>query len=131
MIFVYTGVSLSAIYFLKFIGLKISGWLFGMQEAANAYVFIVFIINKMIGIFLIPFLFVLAFSNGIVYTAGLTLSWFVVGGLLAYRLILTWGAIRNQARISPFHFFLYLLALEVAPPLLVYKGLLLYFNQTA
>lgn len=131
MIFVYAGISLSAIYFLKFIGLKICGWLFGMQEAADAYVFIVFIINKMIGIFLIPFLFLLAFSNGIVYTAGLTLSWFVVGGLLTYRLILTWGAIRSQARISPFHFFLYLLALEVAPLLLVYKGLLLYFNQTA
>ena len=37
-------------------GLKISGWLFNMQEAANSYIFIVFIINKMIGILLLPFL---------------------------------------------------------------------------
>jgi hypothetical protein len=130
-IFFYAGITLSVIYFLKFIGLKISGWLFGMQEAADAYVFIVFIINKMIGIFLIPFLFVLAFSTGIIYTVGLTLSWFLIGGLLAYRLILTWGTIRSQARVSPFHFFLYLLAFEVTPLLLVYKALLLYFSQTA
>jgi hypothetical protein len=128
---VYAGAGLSVIYFLKFIGLKVSGWLFGMQEAADSYVFIVFIINKMIGITLIPFLFILAFSVGTVYMAGLTLSWFLVGGLLGYRLILTWGAVRNQVKVNLFHFFLYILAFEIAPLLLIYKGLLLFFSQTA
>ncbi len=130
-LFAYAGVGLSVIYFLKFIGLKVSGWVFGVQEAANSYVFIVFIINKMIGIMLIPFLFILAFSVDMVYTAGLVLSWFLVGGLLGYRLILTWGAVRNQVKLNLFHFFLYLLAFEVAPLLLVYKALLLFFSQTA
>lgn len=131
LLLLYAGAGLSVIYFLKFIGLKVSGWLFGMQEAADSYVFIVFIINKMIGIALIPILFILAFSAGSVYIAGLTLSWFLVGGLLGYRLILTWGAVRNQVKVNLFHFFLYILAFEIAPLLLIYKGLLLFFSQTA
>ena len=101
-----------------------------MSEAADSYVFIVFIINKMIGILLLPFLVVLAFAVGNVYTVGLTLSWCLFGGLLIYRLILSFGAVRNQVRVNLFHFFLYLCAFEIAPLLLVYKGLLLYFGIT-
>jgi len=54
----------------------------------------------------------------------------LLGGLLIYRLILSFGAVRNQVRVNFFHFFLYLCAFEIAPLLLVYKGLLLYFGIT-
>jgi hypothetical protein len=102
-----------------------------MGEAANSYIFIVFIVNKMIGILLLPFLIILAFTTGNLYTVGITLSWCLIAGLIVYRFILTYSAIRNQVKVNPFHFFLYLLAFEVAPLLLVYKGLLFYFSQTA
>lgn len=130
-LFFYCCAGLSVVYFIKFTGLKISGWLFNMKEAANAYIFIVFIVNKMIGIFLLPFLVILAFGTGYVYSAGITLSWCLIAGMLAYRLILTYIAIRNQVKVNPFHFFLYLCAFEIAPLLLVYKGLLLFFSRTA
>jgi hypothetical protein len=131
LLFFYCCVGLSAAYLVKFIGLKISGWLFNMGEAANSYIFIVFIVNKMIGILLLPFLIILAFTTGNLYTVGITLSWCLIAGLIVYRFILTYSAIRNQVKVNPFHFFLYLLAFEVAPLLLVYKGLLFYFSQTA
>ena len=127
----YCGMGLSLAYFVKFAGLKICGWLFNMEEAADSYIFIVFIVNKMIGILLLPFLLVLAFSVGNVYVAGLTLSWCLVGGLFVYRFILTYAAVRNQVKVNLFHFFLYLCAFEIAPLLLVYKALLIFFNQTA
>jgi Domain of unknown function (DUF4271) len=127
----YCGMGLSVAYFVKFAGLKICGWLFNMEEAADSYIFIVFIVNKMIGILLLPFLLVLAFSLGNIYTAGLTLSWCLIGGLLVYRFILTYAAVRNQVKVNLFHFFLYLCAFEIAPLLLVYKALLIFFNQTA
>lgn len=127
----YCCLGLSVAYFIKFLGLKVSGWLFNMKEAADAYIFIVFIVNKMIGILLLPFLILLAFSVGDVYTISLTLSWGMVAGLLLYRFILTYAAIRNQVKVNPFHFFLYLCAFEIAPLLLVYKALLLYFGITA
>ncbi len=131
LLFLYCCIGLSAAYFVKFIGLKISGWLFNMTEAANSCIFIVFIVNKMIGILLLPFLLLLAFSLGDVYSVGLTLSWCLVTGLFIYRFILTYAAVRNQVKVNPFHFFLYLCAFEIAPLLLVYKGLLLYFGITA
>ena len=131
LLFLYCCLGLSAAYFVKFIGLKISGWLFNMKEAADSYIFIVFIVNKMIGILLLPFLILLAFSLGDVYSAGLTISWCLMVGLLAYRFILTYAAVRNQVKVNPFHFFLYLCAFEIAPLLLVYKGLLLFFRITA
>ncbi len=122
---------LAAAYFVKFIGLKISGWIFNLQAAANSYIFIVFIINKMIGILLLPFLLVLAFSSGTVYSVGLSLSWCLIGGLLVYRLFLTYTVVRNQVKVSPFHFFLYFLAFEIAPLLLVYKALLVFFSENS
>jgi hypothetical protein len=131
LIFLYCCLGLSAAYFVKFIGLKVCGWLFNMKEAADSYIFIVFIVNKMLGILLLPLLIVLAFSLGDVYAVGLTVSWCLVIGLLIYRFILTYAAVRNQVKVNPFHFFLYLCAFEIAPLLLVYKGLLLFFRITA
>lgn len=122
---------LASAYLVKFIGLKLSGWIFNMPAAANSYIFIVFIINKMIGILLLPFLLILAFSTGSVYSIGLTLSWCLIGALLIYRLFLTYTVVRNQIKVSPFHFFLYFLAFEIAPLLLVYKALLLYFSENS
>ncbi len=130
LMFLYCCIGLSAIYFFKFVGLKISGWLFNMEEAANGCIFIVFVVNKMIGILLLPFLVILAFSQGNVYSLGLTLSWCLIAGLLIYRFILTFLAVRNLVKVNPFHFFLYFLAFEIAPLLLIYKGLLLFFRQT-
>lgn len=126
-LYLYICAGLSTIYFVKFVMLKFSGWLFNLSEAANAYVFVVFIINKMIGIFLLPFLLMLAFSGGAIYTVSMTLTWCLTGGLLVYRFILAYGALHNQIKVNIFHFLLYLLAFEVVPVLLIYKSLMSYF----
>ena len=131
LLFLYCCLGLSAAYFVKFAGLKVSGWLFNIREAADSCIFIVFIVNKMIGILLLPFLVLLAFTTGNIYAVSITLSWCLVAGLLVYRFILIFAAIRNQVKVNPFHFFLYLCAFEIAPLLLIYKALLQFFNQTA
>lgn len=128
--FAYCCLGLTAIYFIKFIGLKISGWLFSKSEVADNYIFIVFVVNKMIAILLLPFLILLAFATPPVYDAALIGSYCLVGGLFCYRIILTFAAIRNQVKVNPFHFFLYLCAFEIAPLLLIYKALLLFFGIT-
>jgi len=126
LLYLYCCIGLSIIYLVKFVGLIIFGWLFNMQKAADSYIFIVFIINKVIGISLLPFLVLLAFTDGVMYSVALVLSWCCVGGLLLYRFILGFAAIRNEVRFNLFHFFLYLCAFEIAPLLLIYK-LLLFF----
>lgn len=52
-----------------------------MSDAADSYIFIVFVINKMIGILILPFLVIIAFGVGNLYSVGLTLSWCLVLGL--------------------------------------------------
>lgn len=127
LLYLYCCIGLSIIYLVKFVGLIISGWLFNMKKAADSYIFIVFIINKVIGISLLPFLALLAFTDGVIYSVALVLSWCCVGGLLLYRFILGFAAIRNEVRFNLFHFFLYLCAFEIAPLLLIYKLLLFFF----
>jgi hypothetical protein len=126
--FLYSGLGLSVIYLVKFIGLKIMGWVFGIEEVSNSYIFIVFIINKVIGVFLLPFLFLLAFITGGAYQIVLVLSWIGIGCLFVYRFVLTYAAVHNQVKFNPFHFFLYLCAFEIAPLLLIYKLLLIVFQ---
>jgi len=128
LLFFYCVIGLSGIYLVKFLGLKVIGWVFNLKAAADSYLFVVFIINKMAGLLLLPFLVLLAFTSGNLNMVGLTLSYIVLGGLLAYRFILTYTVVRNQVRVKPFQFFLYLCAFEIAPLLLVYKLLLIYFR---
>jgi hypothetical protein len=128
LLFVYCVAGLSIMYATKFIGLKLSGWIFNMKEGADTYIFIVFIINKVIGVFLLPFLVLLSFMQGSAYSIALALSWCGIGILLISRFLLTYASVRNQVKFNPFHFFLYLVAFEVAPLLLIYKALLFFFR---
>ena len=124
--YLYCCLGLSVIYLVKFVGLKICGWLFNMQQAADSYIFIVFIINKIIGISVLPFLALLSFTDGTMYDVSLVASWCLIGSLFLYRFILGYATIRNEVRFNLFHFFLYLCAFEIAPLLLIYR-LLLFF----
>jgi len=125
--YLYCAGALASIYIVKFIGLKITGWLFNVSNATDAYTFIVFIINKILGIFLLPFLLILAFSNEPLYSIGMIISWFGIGLLLIYRFILSYSAVRKEVNLNSFHFILYVLGFEVVPLLLIYKLLLVIF----
>lgn len=123
--YVYCAAALATIYLVKYIGLKITGWLFNVSNATESYIFIVFIINKMLGIFLLPFLLLLAFANDPLYGSAMVMSWLGIGLLLIYRFILSYGALRKEVKLNSFHFILYILGFEVIPLLLIYKLLLI------
>jgi hypothetical protein len=124
----YCCAGLAAIYLVKFAGLKVLGWIFNLRDAADSYIFVVFVVNKVVGIFLLPFLVMLAFMDEPGYTIAVVCSWVGVASLIGYRFILSYAAVRNQVRFNPFHFFLYLCAFEIAPLLLIYKLLLVFFQ---
>jgi len=127
LLYFYCFVALTVIYIIKFLSLKFFGWLFNITATTDGYIFIVFMINKIIGIYLLPFLLLLAFTDDNIYQVAFALSYIGIFALLAYRLILSYGLVRNQIRVNPFHFFLYLCAFEIVPLLLIYKALLLWF----
>jgi hypothetical protein len=124
----YVSLGITGAYLLKYITLWISGWVFQVQEAAASYTFTVFTINKMVGLFLLPFLVLMAFARPPFFQIMLTLSWCMLAGFLLYRMILTYQVVRKQVQLSGFHFLLYVAALEISPLLVVYKFLLLNFS---
>lgn len=127
LLYFYCFIALAVIYLMKFLSLKFFGWLFNITATADGYIFIVFMINKIIGIYILPFLVLLAFTDNNIYEAAFIFSYLGVFALLAYRFILSYGLVQNEIRLNPFHFFLYLCAFEIIPLLLIYKALLLWF----
>ena len=117
----YCSTGLGIMYLLKFLSLKFTGWVLNLSPATDSYIFIVFIINKVIGIFLLPFLLLLAFTQNGLYQVAVTLSWCGIICLYIYRFILSYSAVHNQIKVKPFHFIVYLVAFEVVPLLLIYK----------
>ena len=112
---------IGALYFVKYCILKFMGWMSGMQEAADNYIFVIFLVNKITGIVLIPFIVLLAFSAPS-WTNYIVLSSLLVMGLFFLsRYVKTFGVLEHRFPLQPLHFVIYISAIEVIPILLIYK----------
>ena len=127
--FLYCAGILTLLYLLKYIILRLTGWIFNINRAVEAYLFVVFLTNKIIGIFLLPFLVLIAFSGPLVTEIGITLSFLLIGLFYIYRFIASYSTLHKEIKISGLHFFLYLCAFEIAPLLLIYKVLVTYLEK--
>jgi hypothetical protein len=130
LLLLYCAILLAAIYLGKFIILKMIGWMFNIRMAADTYIFIVFLVNKMLGIYLLPALMLMAFAEPPVVSILLTICFILLVILFIYRFIIAYRPIRNEIKITRFHFFLYLCAFEIAPLLLIYKVLLMFVERS-
>lgn len=125
----YSTLFVALLYTGKFIFLKLIGWLFNVSQATDMYIFIVFWVNKMLGILLLPFLVMLAFPYPDFHAVAITLSVILVVFLFLYRFFISYRPVRNEIKINKFHFFLYLCAFEITPLILIYKVLLNFVEQ--
>ncbi|WP_290795129.1 DUF4271 domain-containing protein [Flavihumibacter sp. UBA7668] len=122
-LYLYSVIAIALIYLGKNFILKFLGWSLRMTDTIDTYIFIVFLCNKVLGIFLLPLLMLIAFAGEPLATIAQTLSYVLVGVIFIYRYTSAYGFITRELRASRFHFFLYLCAFEVAPLLLIYKVL--------
>ncbi len=104
-----------AVYTVRFLFLKFTGWVFKIPEITDNYTFNVFLINKIMGIALIPFTIILAFGQGAWVQVALLLSGIVVLILLMNRYLRSGVAFGYFLKFSKFHFFMYLCASELLP----------------
>lgn len=116
------------IYAVKYVVLRFCGWLFGNEDLIDAYVFILYLINKVLGILLAPFLIVLAFCEPEIATTSLYISVFFIVLLIVYRYVRSYSLVRQYLSFSKLHFFLYLCAFEVVPVLIITKVLLIWLT---
>jgi len=126
-LFTFSVSALAIIYTIKFVALKLFGWILGISEATNTYIFLVFTTNKIIGVLLLPFVVGMAFMDKTFYEVVFSLSICMLGALFIYRYFLSFVSVRKQIIINLFHFLLYIIAFEIVPLLLINKLLVSFF----
>lgn len=122
-------IALTIIYITKLLFTQFIGLIFNKKEEALSYSFIVFIVNKIIGILLIPFLFLIAYSTNYFKQLSITASLIIVAILFTYRFISTYKNMSSRLKINAIHFFLYFCSVEILPLLLMYKALNSYIGN--
>lgn len=120
---------IGGIYLLKFITLKFTGWVTGYKEITNTYIFIIFLINKILGIFLLPFIVVMAFSVPVLIKVSALMAILLTALMFLFRFFRSYGLIQNKLKISQLHFIMYIAGIEIVPVLLIYKGLVLLLSK--
>ncbi len=120
---------LGLVYLAKFSTLKFTGWVTGYREVTDAYVFIIFLICKIIGVLLVPFIILMAFTDAAIANGSALASLLIIVLLLLLRFLRSYGLLQNQLKVSRFHFFLYIAGVEILPLLLIYKGLLFLLSK--
>lgn len=119
----------AVIYGGKYLAVKFFGWITGFNSEADTYVFIVFLINKIIGICLLPVIVVLAFADDIIVKLLITVSFILIGILLLLRFIRSYGLLEHKLKINRFHFILYIFSFELLPLAIIYKAVELFIMK--
>ena len=130
LLFLYCTLGLLLLYLGKYVLLSFSGWVFNVKEASATYIFVVNLINKILGVMLLPFIFVVAFSTSQLVEVSVTLSIMLVILLFFYRFVVSFAPVRREVSVSALHFVIYILAFEIIPLLLIYKSLILFLVRT-
>ncbi len=113
---------IGAIYLVKFLTIHLSGWIFNATADAQSYMYVVFMVNKIIGILSLPAILIFAFSqNPQLGQYVLTIGAILLVVLLLYRYVVTFSLMARNLQLNAFHFFLYLCSVEIVPILILYK----------
>jgi hypothetical protein len=112
---------IGCIYAAKYFVLKFIGWIAGITQATDQYIFVIFLINKITGVVLIPFIILLAFAPIGWLNVVITISIITVIILFLLRHLRSYGLLKNQLKTDRFHFLIYIAGAEVLPMLILYK----------
>lgn len=114
---------LAVVYLIKYLVTMFAGWVFNVQDAAGMYSFVVFLINRVMGIILLPLVILLAFYEGENQKVMFGVAAAIAVFLLLYRYTLSLTVVRKNLKVSALHFFIYLCGVELMPLLVIYKVL--------
>jgi len=121
LLYAYVTAVLGIIYLGKYFFISFAGWVFNNSASAASYLFLVAVVNRIMGVVLLPLTVLLAFADPTIGSVVATISFGVVTLLFIYRYLVSFGLLRTDLQLNPFHFFLYLCAVEILPMALIYK----------
>lgn len=113
----------------KYVFINFLGWLFHQQPVAELYLYLVFLLNKALGILLVPCLWLMAFGDSSLAYFGTMLAFILVAIIWLRRYILSFQNLKKNLSFQPLHFFIYLCGVEVLPLLVIIKAILDFLNQ--
>lgn len=114
-------VGLALLFLLRFIVIRLSGWIFKLEDSMDHYLFNTLLGHKVLGFLLLPFTVVLSFGEGAWVEVTVLLSFIIIGFTLIHRYVRSWGLFSYFFRAHRVHFFLYLCASEILPAALLVK----------
>ncbi|MBS4044146.1 MAG: DUF4271 domain-containing protein [Chitinophagaceae bacterium] len=121
--------TLFVIYLIKYAFTRFMGWVFQKQEIAESYNFLVFLMNKIIGVVLTPILFLISYSSAELKQFSLNVSIIIITLLFIYRFVKIFNSFSRLLKISVFHFFIYFCSVEILPLLILYKAIGKYIGN--
>ena len=110
-----------AVYAVKRVVTWFIGWVTDQPVMAAEYIFILFLFNKMISLFLFPMIIVLAFSDGWLHALATAITIGLVGVWILLRYARSFGLFGSRLKISRIHFFFYVVGVEILPILIVWR----------
>jgi hypothetical protein len=128
-VFIICAIFLLTIYLAKFCILKFTGWITGFKQEADTYIFIIFLINKIMAICLVPFIIIIAFSDKELVDIAILLSYIIIAVMILMRFFRSYSLLQNRIKVSRFHFFIYIIGIEIIPLTVIYKLALFFMSK--
>ncbi len=125
-VLIFSVLGLAALYLGKYVFITLLGWTFDKKMAAENYLFVVFMVNKMAGLFLLPMTVLMAYTENGSRQVVITLTVIGLIVLLLMRLARAYSSVNHILKINLLHFIVFVGAFEVIPVLLLYKVLLMF-----
>jgi hypothetical protein len=118
--------AIAVIYSIKYCILKFIGWIGGIQSVTDNYIFIIFLVNKVAGVLLLPFIILFSFASDNWTDLIIKVSFLMLVFLLLTRYLKSFGSFERKMPINQFHFLIYLIGVEILPLLIFYKIIIGY-----
>lgn len=111
-----------AVYSIKYFITLFFGWLTGFMEEAENYLFIVFLLNKMLALFLLPVILIMTYVDRSLVYPTIQFSFLLIGMIFFIRYFRAFGMLQYKLKVSRLHFLLYVAGAELLPILILYKS---------
>ena len=114
---------IAGLMIIRYIALKLTGYIFKCKELFDEYLFQLFLFSKLTGLVLVPFIFAIAYSRGITETVIVYASYAAIALVFILRIARSLRFIFKNA-VLLFYLILYLCTLEILPVLVIVKLIL-------
>ena len=121
-LFMFNLALLVGVFVGRLLMLNVAGVLFNRIKILREYLYNIFIFNKLMGMSVLPLIFLLVYTRGVLQEVVFWLSISVIAVIFLMRVIR--GVVFSYRKeVLIFYMFLYLCALEIAPLVLLYRWL--------